>query len=152
MEITETIMNIWAKISSLVIFGFVIYAIYMMFSFIGLYLDSQEIFHKFLALGEYVPKTMSLGSTIFYILALLFTIVFGLAFYSPFIYYAWVKKPNDEGMKKYAKIISVIFVVTFIIGLVTAFGGASITDKDLGFIALYILFLVPLFYYAWRKK
>jgi len=151
MKIIETIMNIWIKISSLVVMSFAVFMIYLAFQFVGLYFDSQETFYKFLALGEYMPKTMSLSSTIISVFACLFSVVFGLAFYSPFLYYAWAKKPYIEDMKIYAKIISVILAVCLFLGMISAWG-LEYTGRDFWFVNLLILFLIPLYYYAWRKE
>lgn len=151
MKITETIMKFWAKISSLVNVGGAIYGIYLSFSFMGLYFDSQEMFYKFLALGEYMPKTMSLGITIFWVFYGLVSVIFGLIFYSPFFYYGWVKNPDNDDMKFYAQLVSIIMVVCFILGLISAWG-LDYTSKDFWYINLYILWLVPLYYFAWRKK
>ena len=151
MSKIETIMNIWIKICSLVVVGFVFYSIYLAFSFIGLYFDSQETFYRFLALGEYMPKTMSLGSTIFLVFSCLFSTIFGLYFYFPFLYYAWAKKPYIEDMKIYAKIISVILAVCLFLGMISAWG-LEYTGRDFWFVNLLILFLIPLYYYAWRKE
>lgn len=133
----ERLMNIWIKISSLAIVGYAFYMIHLGISFVELYNNQTYQF-------------ISLSSLIFIVLAVIFTLIFGLIFYSPFFYYAWINKP-DKNWKSFARIISIIFIVSFILGLINAWG-LDVTGEDAFFISLFILFLIPLYYYAWRSE
>lgn len=123
-------MNLWIKISSLIIVGFLILGIY------------------------YTLKIMFLPiGTPFWIVLLPFTWIFMIIFYSPVFYYGWVKKPKNKeiknGMKFWAKALTVIFPVFTLIGFISPWGLDF--PKDILFILPAFAIIGPLYYYAWKK-
>ena len=125
----EKIMNIWAKISSIGMVYFLISGV-----FYGIYLAVKLLFS---------PIQIGLTSMIFFVTAMnaLAIITFG----PPLFYFAWVKKPKNKQMKLWAKIVTIIFVIYFILGFISPWG------LDLFSIILTLFVMIPLYYYAWRK-
>lgn len=128
----EKIMKLWAKITSLIIIFGVFYSIHLAFSFVELYMDSQFI---------------TLNSTIFFILAIVFSVVSGLIFYSPFFYYGWVKNPNNKDIKSFTKFMTILYSVAVIFGSLFSINNFS----DLLLIPVALVLIGPLYYYAWKK-
>lgn len=128
----EKIMKWWAKITSLVIIFGVFYSIHLGFSFVELYMDSQFI---------------TLNSTIMFVLAIVFTVIFGLIFYSPFFYYGWVKNPNNKDMKSLTKFMTILYSVSVVFGSIFSISKFS----DILLIPIALILIAPLYYYAWRK-
>jgi hypothetical protein len=148
---TEKIMYWWAKISSLVVAYFVIYAIYVAFFGIKTYLNIQETRLEAASLGSYMPNFLSFGDLMIMLLGLGFSIIFGLYFYSPFLYYGWVKNPKNKHINTIAKIVSVIWSGILIYGIFLFIGSSVIKLTDtLAFLGM-IIFAIPLYYFAWRK-
>lgn len=146
----DKIMYWWAKLGSLVVIGFIIYGIYLCFTSITLYLDIQESRLQLASLGEYMPNYYSFGDLMMVFISMAFAIVFGLVFYSPFLYYGWVKNPKketNETMKGIAITVSIIWSVILVIAAI--FG----TNRFSDIIPLLIMlaFMVPIYYYAWGK-
>jgi hypothetical protein len=141
----------WAKICSLVVISGLIYTIYLAFWGIKTYFDIQETRLELVSLGSYTSNYYSFGDLIMLLLSLGFVIVFGLLFYSPFLYYGWVKNPNNKHVNILAKIISVFWSVFLIWGLILFISSDTIKFIDLiGFLGL-IAFIVPIYYFAWKK-
>ncbi len=84
-NITETIMNIWAKISSVIMIFFLTPLIILI---IPVFIEDYS-------------KGMN---------ALLVTIII-ILFYAPLFYYAWFRKPDNKKMKILAKIITIFSIV-----------------------------------------
>ena len=126
-------MNVWAKISSISIMLAVIYVIYLGISFIELSTDSQFI---------------SLGTTTFFALSILSSVVFMLIFYSPLFYFGWIKRPKNEIMKMWAKVLTIIFPVLAVISFISPWG-LEFPKNILSIIPAFLL-IIPLYYYAWR--
>ena len=129
-------MSLWAKLSSIAIMLFGIYGLYLGVSFLVLYISNSQF--------------ITLKTTIFFILSVILTIFFMLIFYSPLFYYGWVKKPKNEGMKSFAKILTIIFPVLAIVGFISPWGLDF--PKDALVILPAFALIGPLYYYAWRKK
>jgi len=124
MKTVEKIMNIWAKITSLVIVGSLIYWIYLIIQLSILQIPTWRI-----------PT---------YIL----TAISGLIFYSPFFYYGWVKKPDNHIMKTFTKFMTILYIVA-VVFISPIFNGFKLSDIFL-ITPLALAFLTPLYYYAWR--
>lgn len=141
----------WAKLGSLVVICFVLYAIYVAFFGIKTYFDIQETRLEAASLGSYIPNVLSFGDLIIMLLGLGFSIVFGLYFYSPFLYYGWVKDPNNEHIKFVAKTVSVIWSGILIYSLFLLMSADIIKSSDLLLLLGLLAFAIPLYYFAWRK-
>ena len=85
----EKLMNIWAKISSILIIPILILLVIFMI----------PVFTEGFSKG----------------MGALFVSILILIFYAPLIYYAWFKKPNNKKMKMLAKIITILSIVIIII-------------------------------------
>ena len=124
-------MKLWAKITSLVLIFGVFYLIHLGFSFVELYLDSQFI---------------TLNSTILFVLAVAFSVISGLIFYSPFFYYGWVKNPNNKNMKAFTKFMTILYSISIVFGSIFSISKFS----DILLIPIALVLIAPLYYYAWR--
>ena len=121
-------MNIWAKISSLVIIYFLIFGIY------------------------YTIKILFLSMrTPFWVIFLPFTWLLMIGFYSPLFYYGWVKKPKNKEikvwMKFWARGLTIIFPILAVISFIGPWG---LELTDIPSIIPMFLVIVPLYYYGWR--
>jgi len=117
-------MNIWAKIVSLGVIGFVIW---------GLYLTLNSFNNSF-------PLSLKIN----FALTFFFLTILLLVFYFPIIYFAWVKKPIKE-MTLYAKIVAIGYFISVV------FISPIYNGVDIPIMFIVLLFIVPLFYYGWRK-
>ena len=124
INMTEKIMNLWAKITSLVIVGGLIYWIYI----------TIQIF--------LLPI-----QTPIWIYSMPFLWILGLIFYSPFFYYGWVKKPDNHMMKTFTKFMTIIYIVAVVFGSIFSISKLS----DILFILIALVLIAPLYYYAWKK-
>ena len=150
-RITEKIMYWWAKLGSLAVAFYALYAIYLSFKIVVTYLDVQETRLKAAALGSYMPNFLSFGDLMLTLLGLGFSIIFGLYFYSPFLYYGWVKNPDNEHMKLLAKTVSVIWSGILIYAVFIFIRSDIIKFIDiLGLLGM-LAFIIPIYYFAWRK-
>lgn len=148
---TEKIMYWWAKISSLVVVYFLLYAIYAAFFIIKAYFDIQETRLEAAYLGSYMPNVLSFGDLMILLLGLGFSIIFGLYFYSPFLYYGWFKNPKNKHINTIAKIVSVIWSGFMIFSIFLFIRSDVIKFTDImAFLGL-LIFAIPLYYFAWRK-
>ena len=147
-SIIEKIMKWWSRIASLIIVYGVFSFIYLGFKFIGLYSDTQETRLKLASLGSYIPNTLTLGDTTLTLLVIIFSIVFGLIFYSPFFYYGWVKDPDSESWKSFTKIMSVVYVVVVLGGSI--FNGVGLLNNIM-VIPIVLVLIAPWYYYGWKK-
>ncbi len=120
----EIIMKWWAKIISLIVVYFLISWIY----------TTIKIF--------FIP-----GVTPFWVYSMPFWWISAFIFYSPFFYYGWVKKPNDEHMKYFTKFMTVLYTIA-VVFISPIFNGFSDIYLTIPVLAL----ITPLYYYAWRKK
>ena len=86
VSMTEKVMNIWAKISSILIIPLLILLIVLLL---------MLIFTEGLSegMGELIVS------------------IFAILFYLPLIYYAWFKKLDNKNMKVFAKIISCLTAI-----------------------------------------
>ncbi len=125
--VIETIMKWWAMITSLVIVGGFIYGIYL----------TIQIF--------LLP-----GVTPWWIYIIPLSMISGLLFYSPFFYYGWVKKPNNQSMKLFTKGVTIVYVLGVLFGSISSYGLDF--PKDFIFIIPTFILLTPLFYFGWRKS
>ena len=117
IDTTEKVMNIWTKISSIIIVPILLLLVILI---PGVFIED-----------------FSNG------MGVLFLSVLIVLFYLPLIYYAWFKKPNNNGIKVFAKITTFLVAVGAIWDLVV--------DKDSKFLLEALIFYTPVFYYAWRK-
>jgi len=147
----EKIMYWWAKLSSLVVAYFVLYAIYVTFFGIKTYLDIQETRLEAASLGLYMPNVLSFGDLMIMLLGLGFSIIFGLYFYSPFLYYGWVKDSKSKHINTIAKIVSVIWSGILIYGIFLFISSNAIKPTDIIAFLGMLIFAIPLYYFAWRK-
>tara|TARA_Y100000310_G_C20088113_1_gene536967 strand:- start:56 stop:490 length:435 start_codon:yes stop_codon:yes gene_type:complete len=143
----EKIMKWWAKITSLIIIFGVFYSIHLAFSFVELYNESQELYLESQSLGIGSINAISLNSTIFFVLTIVFTVIFGLIFYSPFFYYGWVKNPNNKSIKSFTKFMTILYSVAVIFGSIFSINKFS----DILLIPIALILIGPLYYYAWKK-
>lgn len=121
----ETIMNWWAKLTSIAIIGLFLYSIYL-------------IIQIFL-----LP-----GSVPWWIYILPFYLLFALIYYYPFFYYGWSKRTDSHTMKTYTKILAIFYNVIALITVVISVK----TFEDILIIIPPTLLMIPLIYYGWRKK
>ncbi len=123
MNILEKVMKIWAQITSLVIIGYITYSSYLFISFL------------------FIPIQKPI-----WMYSMPLVLIFGLIFYSPFFYYGWVKKPNDEHMKYFTKFMTIVYSVA-VVFISPIFNGLEFYL----YLTLPVLaFITPLYYYAWR--
>ncbi len=92
VDTTEKIMNIWAKISSIIIVPILLMLVILM---PGVFIENFS---------------NGMGA--------LFLSVLIILFYLPLIYYAWFKKPNKNWIKVFAKITTFLVAVGTIWNLV----------------------------------
>lgn len=123
MGILEKAMNIWAKITSLLIMVGLIYWIYL----------TIQIF--------LLPS-----QTPIWIYSMPLWWISGLVFYSPFFYYGWIKKPNNKHVKLFTKFITIIYSLAIIFSSISY----SSTPQEILFILPSLAFITPLYYYAWK--
>ena len=117
INITERVMNIWAKISSILIVPVLILMIMLMI----------PVFTEGFSKG----------------MGALFVSILFILFYLPLIYYAWFKKADNKGIKLFAKITTFLVAVGAIWNLVV--------DKDSRLLLEALIFYTPAFYYAWKR-
>jgi len=121
-------MKLWAKISSLLALGIIIY---------GLYITIQL----------FTLPTGDLSTQMKFMITLLPYFVILLAiFYSPLFYYGWVKNPNSKNWKWYAKVIAITYTISVLVGFISDF---EVWATPL--IPIVLALIVPLYYYGWRK-
>jgi len=118
----KKLMNVWAKISSLIV---------IVLSLVGIYY----------ALFGGID---SLASKVF-IFIILFTLIL---FYPPLFYFAFSKNKTNKFMRFWAKAVTILYPVFIIISI---FGDPN-SANDLLINALSLISLVPLYYYGWKNK
>lgn len=150
-KLLDKVMYWWAKLGSLVVISLLLYGIYVAFFGIRTYLDIQERRLEAASLGSYMPNVLSFGDLTIMLLGLGFSIIFGLYFYSPFLYYGWVKNPNNEHIKLVAKTVSVIWSGILIYGVFLFIRNGIIKFTDLLVLLGMLVFVIPIYYFAWRK-
>lgn len=123
----KTLMKNWAKISSLLALGIIIYGLYV----------TIQIFT--LPMGGFSTQMK------FEIALLPYFVILSAIFYSPLFYYGWVKNPNSKNWKGYAKIIAITYTSCILIGFIMTFEVWLIP-----IIPIVLLPIVPLYYYGWR--
>ncbi|MDP1693974.1 MAG: hypothetical protein Q8L34_00360 [Candidatus Woesearchaeota archaeon] len=145
----EKVMKVWAKIASSLLVFLVLYMLY----------STTEILFE---VSKLIEKGADVNSSSFLISALVVIFSMGLMSYlfSPLFYFGWVKNPKSENMKDLAGFVTVLYPLMTILG-----GTISILFFDyhkniLGIVAnfltlffalvLQLVFLAPLYYYAWR--
>ena len=132
----ERIMNILTKITSIIIILLAIYGIHLGISFVELYLDSSPVIQDAL-----------LNTTIYFVLSIIFSVFFMLVFYSPFIYYGWVKNPSNQDMKSFTKLMTIGYTIC-VVFVSPIFNGIDFLYIPGTLLAL--ILIIPLYYYAWR--
>ena len=124
------IMSLWVKISSLIVIGFLGYSLYwsiiMWFSY------------------DYAPRSIS---QLLMVYSLPFVLIFMVAYYSPFLYYAWVRNPNSREMQSFTKMVAITLVLFPSLGIIVNLKSV----EEIFFIIPFVLFTLPLFYYGWRN-
>ena len=147
---SEKVMYWWAKISSFIVFYFIFYVIYMTFEITKTYLNLQETRLQLASLGSYSANLFSFGDLITLLFVTGISTIFGLIFYSPLLYYGWVKHPNNKNMKGMAKVISIFWIGIVIYSTYLFIVAESIKFTDiLGFSGI-LAFAVPMYYFGWR--
>jgi len=130
----KKIMNVWAKISSIVIIFWMIQLIY---------LASKII----ISAGSISSWPTPILTPVLWVLVILSSIGSMIIFYGPLFYFAWVKNPESNQVKLWAKGLTIIFPVFFVFGLISPWGlGLS----DISFLIPVFLAIVPIYYYAWK--
>jgi len=138
-------MDIWAKVSSIII----------IFSFIF-----SIIYTVYLGFGDLTSGGQ--GIIIFLIALLMVLFIFGfftLFYFVPLFYFAWGKKKKNKTMKIWAKISTILYGATIIVLLI------SYLENKIGYCPycntytsslmipsiLLLVLIAPLFYYGWKK-
>ena len=126
---TEIIMKIWAKISSLLASGIIVYGIYATIQVFTLPITGLSTQMKFM------------------ISLLPYFVILSAIFYSPLFYYGWVKNPNSKKWRWYAKVIAITYTISVLIGFISNF---EIWNPPL--IPIVLALIAPLYYYGWKKQ
>lgn len=113
----------WAKLTSLVIMGYLIHTIYIIVEFFLLPIKKP-----------------------WWIYTLPYWLFSGLVFYSPFFYYGWVKTPKSKEMKYFTKFMTIAFSIC-VVFISPIYNGLSDYYMTIPALAL----IIPLYYFAWRK-
>ncbi len=127
------IMRIWTKISSFAIIIFFIYGV----------VYSYTIYINLLV----SPIQTGMTSLLFYVIIENILSIF--IFAPPLFYFGWIKKPKNELMKIWAKLLTFLLPLLIAIGFISPLGLDF--PKDLFGIIPSIIVLAPLYYYAWKK-
>ena len=127
-------MNAWAKISSIFIILLMIYLIYLASKIIIL-------------TGGMSGWPTPILTPVLWVLATLSSIGSIIIFYGPLFYFAWVKNPKSNQVKLWAKGLTIIFPVFFVLGLISPWG---LELSEISFLIPVFLAIVPLYYYAWK--
>ncbi len=135
------VMGIWAKISSWGIL--LIYLLSFLYSF---YLYNTQTIHKILYMAD--PSLRIIPALILLVILC-----------PPLFYFAWDKKKKSEEMKIWAKVITILYPIYFILTGVIIFP-ALYSILSLAKISLFpsiipdliiLISVIPLYYYGWRK-
>jgi hypothetical protein len=118
------VMDVWAKIGSLVIVLGII--------FILLY-NQNGLFSQF----------FSVNAPVMTFLAIIMLISISI-FYIPLFYFAWSISKKSKGMKIWAKIITVVIPLIVIYDILTN------NYENVTYYLLLVITLVPLYYYGWK--
>jgi len=133
----EIIMKWWAKISSIILIFWMIQLIY---------LGSQVI----IGTGNLPNWPTPILTPILWVLTTLFSVGSIVIFYGPIFYYGWVKNPQNEEIRSWAKLLTIMFPVLAFIGFISPWGLDF--PKDILFILPAFALIGPLYYFVWRKK
>jgi heme/copper-type cytochrome/quinol oxidase subunit 4 len=132
----KKLMDIWAKISSIIII--------LLFIFVIIYSE--------------IPSKEDFYGSLFSPLILIF--VFGfytICFFVPLFYFAWSKKKKNGLMRIWAKISAVLECLFIILNLVLYLGDkieyCPYCDIYISSMPFFLLILIiPLFYYGWKSN
>lgn len=126
LDFMEKIMKLWAKISSLLTLGILIYGLYVTFQLFALPADVSAQMKVTIALMPYI-------------------LLLGVLYYSPLFYYGWVKNPKSITWKWAAKVVAITYTISILVGLISVFDILTIS------LTPFVLApIVPLYYYGWR--
>lgn len=108
ISMTERVINIWAKISS------VIYIIFL------------------LSIGEFSSQIRMWG----YILGILFTLIVLILIYFPLFYYAWINKENKK-IRVWGQVLTIFLTIFIVLALVYSTGETPKFLEIFGVIIIY---------------
>lgn len=114
-------MKVWAKIISLFVIIFVLFSMYAIMKFLMLPIS-------------------------YWIYSIPLWVIFGIIIDMPFFYYGWFKNQENKYIKLFTKGMSIMYSV-FVLYVAQIFNGLELFDVFL--VALALIFVAPLYYYAW---
>jgi len=120
-------MKIWAKVSSLLATGIIIYGLYV-------------------AIQLFTLSTRDLSTQMKFIISLSpYIVILSAIFYSPLFYYGWVKNPNSKNWRLYTKVIAITYTISVLISFIRTF-----EVWDIPLIPIVLALIAPLYYYGWK--
>ena len=125
-------MRFWAKLST---FGVVYFFISVIWTGIVLLATQRQALYGGL-------DTMLAFTTFSGVLGI---VTWGI----PIFYYGWIKNLDNEGMKLWSKIATILLLGYAFFGFINPYG---LKSSDTLSILPTLIVMVPLFYFAWRRK